>query len=96
MTAQRSCAAARRHKPDPIKVEYVNGGYDDSDEGQLQKQIRAAIAEYERKKIIERSKLGKQRLSLLAAAPSLSARKDNAITFTGRLVIQSRLRVCSN
>jgi site-specific DNA recombinase len=43
-----------------IKVEYVNGGYDDTDEGQLQKQIRAAIAEYERKKIIERSKRGKR------------------------------------
>jgi site-specific DNA recombinase len=43
-----------------IRVEYVNGGYDDTDEGQLQKQIRAAIAEYERKKIIERSKRGKR------------------------------------
>jgi site-specific DNA recombinase len=43
-----------------IKVEYVNGGYDDTDEGQLQKQIRAAIAECERKKIIERSKRGKR------------------------------------
>ena len=38
----------------------MNGGYDDTDEGQLQKQIRAAIAEYERKKIIERSKRGKR------------------------------------
>jgi site-specific DNA recombinase len=29
-----------------IKVEYVNGQYDDTDEGRLQKQIKASIAEY--------------------------------------------------
>ena len=37
---------------------YVRGDYDDSDEGRLQKQIRAAIAEFERAKILERSKRG--------------------------------------
>jgi len=41
-------------------VEYVLGQYDDSDEGRLQKQIRASIAEYEKAKILERSKRGKR------------------------------------
>jgi site-specific DNA recombinase len=41
-------------------VEYVNGQYADNDEGRLQKQIRGAIAEYEKAKIIERSKRGKR------------------------------------
>jgi site-specific DNA recombinase len=43
-----------------IRVEYVVGGYEDSDEGKLQKQIRALIAEYEKAKIIERMKRGKR------------------------------------
>jgi len=43
-----------------ISVEYVIGQYDDSDEGRLQKQIRASIAEYEKAKIIERMKRGKR------------------------------------
>lgn len=42
------------------RVEYVNGQYDDTDEGRLQKQIRASIAEYEKAKILERSKRGKR------------------------------------
>jgi site-specific DNA recombinase len=41
-------------------VEYVNGQYADNDEGRLQKQIRGAIAEYEKAKIIERGKRGKR------------------------------------
>ncbi len=43
-----------------VTVEYVIGRYDDSDEGRLQKQIRASIAEYEKAKILERSKRGKR------------------------------------
>jgi site-specific DNA recombinase len=40
--------------------EYVLGQYADTDEGRLQKQIRASIAEYEKAKILERSKRGKR------------------------------------
>jgi site-specific DNA recombinase len=43
-----------------VTVEYVIGRYDDTDEGRLQKQIRASIAEYEKAKILERSKRGKK------------------------------------
>ena len=43
-----------------IICEYVIGRYEDSDEGRLQKQIRASIAEYEKAKILERSKRGKR------------------------------------
>lgn len=43
-----------------VVVEYVIGQYDNTDEGRLQKQIRASIAEYEKAKIIERSKRGKR------------------------------------
>lgn len=43
-----------------ILVEYVIGRYENSDEGRLQKQIRASIAEYEKAKILERSKRGKR------------------------------------
>jgi len=43
-----------------ITVEYVIGQYDNSDEGRLQKQIRASIAEYEKAKILERGKRGKR------------------------------------
>ena len=42
------------------KVEYVNGQYADTDEGRLQKQIKASVAEYEKAKILERSKRGKR------------------------------------
>ncbi len=42
------------------RVIYVNGQFEDTDEGRLQKQIRASIAEYERAKILERSKRGKR------------------------------------
>lgn len=41
-------------------IEYVVGQYEDTDEGRLQKQIRASIAEYEKAKILERSKRGKK------------------------------------
>ena len=41
-------------------IEYVIGQYDNSDEGRLQKQIRGSIAEYEKAKILERSKRGKR------------------------------------
>src|SRR5512138_2532438 len=41
-------------------VEYVNGQYADTDEGRLQKQIKASIAECEKAKILERSKRGKR------------------------------------
>ncbi len=40
------------------RVYYVVGDYADTDEGRLQKQIRASVAEYERAKILERSKRG--------------------------------------
>lgn len=43
-----------------VSVEYVLGGYTDTDEGRLQKQIRSSIAEYEKAKILERSKRGKR------------------------------------
>jgi site-specific DNA recombinase len=43
-----------------ISVEYVNGQYADTDEGRLQKQIKSSIAEYEKAKILERSKRGKR------------------------------------
>jgi site-specific DNA recombinase len=55
-------------------VEYVLGQYADTDEGRLQKQIRASIAEYEKAKIMERSKRGKRGMAqsgfvLVAARP---------------------------
>jgi site-specific DNA recombinase len=43
-----------------LKIEYVMGQYADTDEGRLQKQIKGAIAEYEKAKIMERSKRGKR------------------------------------
>jgi site-specific DNA recombinase len=43
-----------------VTVQYVLGQYEDNDEGRLQKQIRASIAEYEKAKILERSKRGKR------------------------------------
>jgi len=42
------------------EIEYVLGRYQDTDEGRLQKQIRASISEYERAKILERMKRGKR------------------------------------
>src|SRR5581483_7249817 len=47
-------------EPRSIRVIYVNGQYENTDERRLQKQIRASIAEYERAKILERSKRGKR------------------------------------
>ena len=43
-----------------VKVHYVIGQYDDSDEGQLSKEIRGAIGKYERAKIKERMSRGKR------------------------------------
>jgi len=40
------------------RVYYVQGDYADTDEGQLMKTIKAAISEYERAKILERSRRG--------------------------------------
>ena len=55
-------------------VEYVLGQYADTYEWRLQKQIRASIAEYEKAKILERSKRGKRGMAqsgfvLVAARP---------------------------
>jgi site-specific DNA recombinase len=47
-------------KREGVLIEYVMAQYDDTDEGRLQKQIRAVIAEYEKAKILERSKRGKR------------------------------------
>lgn len=43
-----------------VTIEFVLAQYEDSDEGRLQKQIRGVIAEYEKAKIMERSKRGKR------------------------------------
>jgi site-specific DNA recombinase len=43
-----------------VVLEFVMAQYDDSDEGRLQKQLRGVIAEYEKAKIMERSKRGKR------------------------------------
>jgi len=43
-----------------VKVHYVLGDYSDDDEGRLQKQVRAAIAEFERAKFRERAERGKR------------------------------------
>jgi site-specific DNA recombinase len=43
-----------------IRLEYVMGQYDDTEEGRLYKQIQASVAEYEKAKILERSKRGKR------------------------------------
>ena len=43
-----------------VAIRYVLGDYRDDDEGRLQKQIRAAISEYERAKITERMVRGKR------------------------------------
>jgi site-specific DNA recombinase len=43
-----------------VTIEFVIGQYEDTDEGRLQKQIRSAIAEFEKAKILERSKRGKR------------------------------------
>lgn len=43
-----------------VQIEYVLGEYTDTPEGQLQKHIKAVIAEYERAKITERMERGKR------------------------------------
>ena len=47
-------------KREGVVIEFVMAQYDDTDEGRLQKQIRGVIAEYEKAKILERSKRGKR------------------------------------
>ena len=44
-----------------VDVEYVLGEYDDTPEGNMMKNIRAVIAEYERLKIAERTRRGRRR-----------------------------------
>lgn len=44
-----------------VQIEYVLGDYPETPEGQLNKQIRAVIAEYEREKIKERMLSGRRR-----------------------------------
>lgn len=43
-----------------VNIYYVMGDYEDSDEGRLMKQIRGAIAEFERAKIRERMRRGRR------------------------------------
>lgn len=43
-----------------VQIEYVLTDYDDTPEGELNKHVRAVIAEYERKKINERMRRGKR------------------------------------
>jgi site-specific DNA recombinase len=43
-----------------IRMEYVLGQYEDTEEGRLYKQIQASVAEYEKGKIQERCKRGKR------------------------------------
>lgn len=43
-----------------VTIEFVMAQYEDTDEGRLQKQIRGVIAEYEKAKILERSRRGKR------------------------------------
>ncbi|NOH04976.1 MAG: recombinase family protein [Chloroflexi bacterium] len=47
-------------KREGVAIEFVMAQYEDNDEGRLQKQIRGVIAEYEKAKIMERSKRGKR------------------------------------
>lgn len=47
-------------KKSGVKIEYVLGEYADSPEGNLMKNVRGVVAEYERLKIIERSRRGRR------------------------------------
>ncbi|MFN8482967.1 MAG: recombinase family protein [Anaerolineae bacterium] len=47
-------------KATSVQIEYVLGEYPDTPEGELQKNIKASIAEYERLKIVERMKRGRR------------------------------------
>lgn len=49
-----------RLKGHGVKIEYVLGEYPDSPEGNLMKNVRGVVAEYERLKIIERSLRGRR------------------------------------
>jgi len=44
-----------------VQIAYVAASYANDDEGRLQKQVRAAVSEYERAKILERTLRGKRR-----------------------------------
>ncbi|NIT37135.1 MAG: recombinase family protein, partial [candidate division Zixibacteria bacterium] len=44
-----------------VVIEYALASYDDTPEGQLQKLVRASVAEYERLKIVERMERGRRR-----------------------------------
>jgi site-specific DNA recombinase len=45
-----------------VQIEYVLGDYDNTPEGDLQKHVKAAIAEYERAKITERMRRGRRQM----------------------------------
>jgi len=57
-------------KRDGVNIEYVLGEYPDTPEGNLMKNIRATVAEFERLKIVERNKRGRR---LKAEAGSVMA-----------------------
>jgi site-specific DNA recombinase len=63
-----------------VEISYVLGDYPDTPEGNLMKQIRAVVAEYERLKIIERMQRGKRNKAhsgsvVLNGAPPYGYRK---------------------
>jgi site-specific DNA recombinase len=79
-------------------VEYVLGQYADTDEGRLQKQIRASIAEYEKAKILERSKRGKRGMAqsgfvLVAARPPYGYRVKSEPHKAWLVVVEEESRV---
>lgn len=47
-------------KREGVRIEYVLGEYSDTPEGNLMKNIRATVAEFERLKIVERNKRGRR------------------------------------
>jgi site-specific DNA recombinase len=74
-----------------VQIDYVLGDYAQTPEGQLNKQIRAVVAEYEREKIRERSVRGR-RLSVQSGNVLTHGRPPFGYTFTrvdgrGRLEI---------
>ena len=79
-------------------VEYVLGQYADTDEGHLQKQIRASIAEYEKAKILERSKRGKRGMAqsgfvLVAARPPYGYRVASEPHKAWLVVVEEERRI---
>lgn len=74
-----------------VQIDYVLGDYAQTPEGQLTKQLRAVIAEYEREKIRERSLRGR-RLSVQSGNVLTHGRPPFGYTFTrddnrGRLIV---------